>query len=133
MPVAPVAANLGKALDVETHFFPELALNPILPVNILSEPVDLVFGEVIRFSLGIDTGMLQNLVTQCGANPVDVLQRYPDLLVSRYVNPGDTRHQTTSFPSRISALPLFMAGLGANHPDHSSPPYYLALFASGFN
>jgi hypothetical protein len=133
MPVAPVAANLGKALDIKAHFLPELALNPILTVNILSEPVDLIFGQVIRFGLGIDTGMLQNLVAQCGANPVDVLQRYPDLLVSRYVNPSDTRHQTTSFLSKISALPLFMAGLGANHPDYSSPPYYFALFTSGFN
>ena len=30
-------------------------------------------------------------------------------------------------------LSLLMTGLGANHPDHSTPPYYLALLAPGFN
>jgi hypothetical protein len=61
--VAPVTTNLRQALDIEAGIFPEFTLNHKLPVNILPEPVNLVFGEVIRLGLSIDTGKLQYLTT----------------------------------------------------------------------
>jgi hypothetical protein len=133
MPVAPVATNLRQALDIKGGFLSKLTLNHVFPVNILPEPVNLILGEVICFGLSINTGILQYFMTQCRTNPMDILQRYPDLLSSWYVYSSDTWHQTTSFTSRILALPLLMAGLGANHPDYPTPPYYLTLIAPDFN
>jgi len=62
VPVTPVAANLSKALDVEADLFLEFTFDPILPVNVLSEPVDLLLGKVICLGLGIYTGIIQNLM-----------------------------------------------------------------------
>jgi hypothetical protein len=44
MPDAAIAANLNKALDVEVNLLSQLTLNIILPVNNLSEAINLILG-----------------------------------------------------------------------------------------
>jgi hypothetical protein len=60
MPDTSIATNLDQALDIKVNLLPEFTLNPILPVNSLSEAVYLILGKVTHLGLWIDTGLVQN-------------------------------------------------------------------------
>jgi len=53
----PIAANFNKALDIKVNLFSKLTLNPILPVNKLSETIGLFFGKATCLSIRTDTGL----------------------------------------------------------------------------
>ena len=57
MPGTAIAANLSKALNIESNFFSELAFNFILSVNKLTEAVNLFFGEVICLGMKFDASL----------------------------------------------------------------------------
>jgi hypothetical protein len=57
MPDASVAANLSEALDVKVNPFSKFTLNPILPVNKLTEAVNLILGKVTYLDIRIDASL----------------------------------------------------------------------------
>jgi hypothetical protein len=57
VPHTPIAANFNQALDVEVNLFSQFPLNPKLPVNNLTETINLTFSKFIRLSLSINTGL----------------------------------------------------------------------------
>jgi len=73
MPDTSVASDLNQTLDVEIDLFSQFPLNPILPVDSLSEAVDFLLGKVIHLGLRSDAGLSENLLAQCTANTIDVL------------------------------------------------------------
>jgi hypothetical protein len=60
MPHTSIAANLDQALDVKVNLLPELTLNSVLPINVLSEAINLILGKITHPGLWIDTGLSQN-------------------------------------------------------------------------
>ena len=57
MPYTPVATNLNKTLDVEVNLFSNLTLNLILPVNKLSDMINLIFSKTTHSSIMADTSL----------------------------------------------------------------------------
>jgi hypothetical protein len=57
VPDTTVATNLNETLDIKVNLFSKFTLNLMLPVNNLSETINLVFSKAIRLGLSIDTGL----------------------------------------------------------------------------
>jgi hypothetical protein len=57
MPDTAIAANLNKALDIEVNLFLKFTPNLILPVDKLTQAVNLVFGKAIRLGIIADAGL----------------------------------------------------------------------------
>jgi len=57
MPDTAIATDLDKALDIKVNLFSKLALNPVLPVNSLTEAVNLIFGKAIRLGIRLDASL----------------------------------------------------------------------------
>src|SRR6266516_6544972 len=68
---APVGADVHQALDVLAHLAPQVALDLVAAVDDLSEPVDLVLGQVARARVGRDAGGGQDLACSRGTDAVD--------------------------------------------------------------
>jgi hypothetical protein len=105
VPEPAVAANLDEALDVEVNLFSELALNAIVFIDNLAEPVELILGEFIYLGLRCYLGLSQNLLAQGGAEAIDILQRDPGLLICGYVYSGNAWHL---LPPETPALYLYL-------------------------
>src|SRR3979411_733541 len=118
VPEALVADDLDLALDDLALFAAQVALHRVLGVDVAAEPNDLVLGEVTDAGVAADHGAADDLLGPGGPDPIDIGQ--PDLkpLLSGQVDAGDARHL---------ALPLLVAGVGADHDDPSVPAHDLAL------
>jgi len=57
MPDTPIATYLNKTLDIKVNLFSKLTLNLMLPVNNLSETINLFIGKVIHLGIRTDTGL----------------------------------------------------------------------------
>jgi hypothetical protein len=57
MPGTSITTNLNKAFNIKVNRFSKLTLNPVLPVNKLTETINLFFGEAVRLSIRIDTSL----------------------------------------------------------------------------
>jgi hypothetical protein len=57
VPDTTVATNLNETLDIKVNLFSKFTLNLMLPVNNLSETINLVFSKAIRLGLSIDTSL----------------------------------------------------------------------------
>jgi len=57
MPDTPVATNLNKTFDVKVNLFPKLTLNPILPVNKLSDTINLIFSKATHLGIRADASL----------------------------------------------------------------------------
>jgi hypothetical protein len=127
VPAATVAADFNEALDVHLDLAPEFTFYFILLVNNLAEAIDLIFSKLIHLGIRIYVELAQNLAAQVRANAVNILQGYPGMLVSRYVNSSNSCHATASL-----SLALFVFRVGADDSDHSVPLHNLALFTAYF-
>jgi hypothetical protein len=58
VPDTSVATNLDETLDVKVDLFSKLTLNPVPPVNQLSETINLIFSEAIHPSIRTDIGLI---------------------------------------------------------------------------
>ena len=56
MPATPIATNFNEALDIKINLFAQLTFNPVLPVNKLSETINLVFSKITHLGIRADTG-----------------------------------------------------------------------------
>jgi hypothetical protein len=73
MPDTPIATNLNKALDIEVNLLPQFPFNIMLPVNNLSETIDLLFRQVTHLGIGINPSLGYNLLAQARTNAIDIL------------------------------------------------------------
>jgi hypothetical protein len=74
MPDTTIATNLNKSLDIKVNLFSGVTLNSILPVNNLSELVNLIFSEMTYPSIWSNIGPAYNALTQARTNAIDILQ-----------------------------------------------------------
>ncbi len=127
MPYAPITADLNKPLDVEIYFLPEFPLNPICPIDELTDTVNLLFSKLPHLGIGIDPGVREDLSAQGGSDAIDILQGGLNPLVFRNIYSGNTCQMPSLFEL---ALPLLMPWIRADNPDYPVASYYLTLFAS---
>jgi hypothetical protein len=127
VPVAAVAADFDEALDVHLNLAPEFTLYSVLLVNNLAEAIDLIFSKLAHLGIRIDVELTQNPAAQMRANTVNILQGYPGVLVSWYVNSGNSCHATASL-----SLALFVLRVGTDDSDHPVPFHHLALVTAYF-
>jgi len=128
MPAATVTADFNEALDVQLNLAPEFTLYPVLLVNNLAEAIDLIFGKLTHLGIRVYVALGQNLTAQVRANAINILQRYPGVLISWYVHSSNSCHSALSL-----SLALFMLRVGTDNPDHPVPFHYLALVTAYFN
>ena len=94
-----VAADLGQALDVQSHFTAEVALNGEVLVDHITQLCFLLVGQVLDAGVRIDLSELEDLVCACSADAVDISQTDFDSLLTGQVNTSNTCHtiQSTSY------------------------------------
>ena len=77
---AAIAADLSQALDVQSHFTAEVALDPIVLVDHFTQRGFLILGQILDADVGINVGELQNFLCASSADAVDVSQTDLDSL-----------------------------------------------------
>jgi len=60
MPESTIAPDFNETLEIKVNLFPELTLNPVLPVNKLPETVNFLFGKFIYLGLRTDVSLSQD-------------------------------------------------------------------------
>jgi hypothetical protein len=131
VPEPAIAADFDQPLDVEINIFPELSLDMVLFIDYITKPIDFILGKVLYPDIRGYIRLGQDFIAQRGTDAVNVLQRYPYLLIYWYVDSGNTWHLITPIFIRL-ALSLFMTRVAANNPDDTPPFHNLALFTSDF-
>src|SRR5699024_1832501 len=89
---AAVAADFNQALDIQTDFAAQVALNIVVAVDHFTQLSGFFFGQVLYAGVRIDTGLLQDLVGRLAANAEDVGQADLHALLAGKVNTGNTCH-----------------------------------------
>ena len=122
MSVAPVGPNVHQTPYVEVHLPSEAALDDEIAVDEGGDSAQFILGQILGPCIAVDPGRFDYLLRAGQADTVYVGQRHNRLLVPRYVNPNDSRHE----PSL--SLPLLMAWVCAYDPDDPFTPYNTAVF-----
>jgi hypothetical protein len=105
---AAIRADLDEALDVERHLAAQVALDLVAPVDELTQPVDLLFGQVAHPRVRVDVRLRQDLLAGRQTDPEDVGEGDLHPLLAGDVDAGDTCHRLP--------LPLLVLRVGAD--DH---------------
>jgi hypothetical protein len=110
MPDTTVATNLNETLYIKVNRFPQFTLNLLFLVDNLSETINLIIGEVIHLGLSSNTRLSQNFPTQGGTNPIDILQRDPNLFILGYIYTSYARHLQVSSHHMFSPASVYALG-----------------------
>ena len=127
---APVAADLGQALDVHRHIAAQVALHGVLVADDLTQLGLLGVGEVLHPGIGVDARLLEDLARAGAANAVNIGESDLDSLLLRQINAGYTCH--TLLPLLLT-LSLLVLGIFANDHDSALALDDLALLAHGLD
>ena len=95
VPQTPVAAEIHQTLDIHCHFTAKLTLDPIVAVDHLADPGDLVIAELVDAHRPCDPGFFAYLGRRRTTDSVDIGQRDADRLV-RKVDTRYARHANVS-------------------------------------
>ena len=68
---AAVAADLIERLMFERHLAAQVALDLVSTVDDLAQPVDLVLGQIADAGVGVDAGLVEDLLAGRQADAVD--------------------------------------------------------------
>src|SRR5579863_2748088 len=89
---AAIALNVDQALDVHLDVLAEIAFDVSFVLDHLTDAVDLVFAKILDLLEGVYIRLLQNLLRARVADPEDVSERDPCLLVTRQIDASNTCH-----------------------------------------
>ena len=92
MPKPPLAANVHEHLDVLRDFPAEVALDPVALLDHLAQLDDLGLAEMLGPRVYIDIGLFADLFRERKPNSMDVGEGNVDPLVSREINPTNSRN-----------------------------------------
>src|SRR4051794_30444685 len=92
MPQAAVAGHVHQPLDVHRHFAAQVALDPVLAVDQLADPEDLLIRQLVDPAFLRDVQRLADIDRVLRADAVDIAQRDRHPLVRGNVHTGDARH-----------------------------------------
>ena len=89
---APVAADLGQALDVQGHGAAQVALHGVAVVNGLTELVLVRLGQILHAGVGVDPRLCQDILGALSSNPIDIGEADLNPLILGQVNTGNSCH-----------------------------------------
>ena len=92
MTVAAIALNVDEALDVHLDVLAQIAFDVAFVLDHLTDAVDLVFAQILDLLKGVNIRLLQNLRRTWIADPEDVCERDPGLLVAGQIDASNTCH-----------------------------------------
>jgi hypothetical protein len=92
MPIAAVAADIHKPLDVSGDFTAEVTFNFMILFEFFTDLVDLVGGKVINAARPINAGHVKDLERGCPADAINIRQCDIRALASGQVNSSDSGH-----------------------------------------
>jgi hypothetical protein len=92
MPRATVALNVDQALDVHLDVFAQIAFDVSFIFDHLTDAVDLFFAQVLDLLEGVNICLLQNPLRARVADPVDISERDPSLLVAGQIDSSNACH-----------------------------------------
>src|SRR5258705_7224147 len=98
-----IAADVAQAGDVLLNRAAQSAFDEEALVDEADELGQFLFGEVLGAPATVDAGLLEHLAAVGSANAVDVGEADPDRLVGGNVHARDTRHNRSSFFSRLTS------------------------------
>ena len=74
---AAIAADFDEPLDVHGDFTPEVALYLAVMINVLSQFVNIRFGQILDPDVGVNAGLAKDVLSGAATDTVDIGQ--PDL------------------------------------------------------
>src|ERR1700722_3154954 len=121
-----IAPDIHQALDVHGDRRAEGALDAIIALDDLAQPIHVGVRQLTHAQRGADPRGGDDLGGVPTANPEDVGQPDLDLLVAREVNTGNTSHAL--------ALPLLVFGVAlANNAHHAVALHHFTVLANGLD
>ena len=100
---AAVAGQVHQTLDVDRGLATQVAFDQIVAVDRLADLQDFRVGQLIDAASVLNANLLDDLLGFRLADPMDVLQRDDDALVSRNVDASDTGHALNLLVTQRSA------------------------------
>jgi hypothetical protein len=107
MPETAVGLDFDKPLDVHRNVFAQIAFDLAFGFDDLTDTVDLVFAEILNLPERVNVRGSQNAERTGVADPENVGERDPGLLVPRQIDASNTCH---SLPFMCSGKLLSGAG-----------------------
>jgi hypothetical protein len=98
VPDALVAPDLDLPADVGLHLAAQVALDPVVRLDVLAQRDQLGLRELVHPQVTGDAGGGEGLERTGASDSEDVGQRDLDPLVAGEVDTGDTCHRAVSFP-----------------------------------
>lgn len=131
MPQPPIATNIHQALDIGRHLTPQITLDFILVLDLLTDPGELLISKIVTPDTGVDLNLPQNLLRSAPSDSVDIGQGDDYSLVSGQIHPSYSGQWILLLkPPRLSTLALFMLGILTDHPDNPAPLDQFAFIAN---
>jgi hypothetical protein len=87
-----IAPDVHQALDIHRDFPAQIALDPHLLVDNLTNAIDFIISQVAHSRIWIDVGALEESLTGMQPNPEDIRQRSLDTLISREIDSRNSCH-----------------------------------------
>jgi hypothetical protein len=112
MAEAAVAAEIHQALDVHLNLAPKVALDLVVRLQDLTDPLDLTLGELLRHPVPGYPRLVADAARRGLPDAEEVRERINDVLVTGKVDACYAGHVFS-----LLALPLLVAGVFANDPD----------------
>jgi hypothetical protein len=129
VPDAAVTLDILQPFQVHADFPAQITFNDVFPfLNGMNDLGELLFVQIFRPNSRFNIGFFEDGLGVGGPDPIDVTKRDLDPLLARYFHSDDACHSNSS---RLT-LPLFVAAVGADHPDHPFAADDLAMFAKSF-
>ena len=86
MAQATIAADLHQSLDVLRSFATQVTLDRVVCIDVVTQLDDLFLGEIAHARVGINAGLLADLLCAGQTDTVDVSQTNLHALVARKVD-----------------------------------------------
>src|SRR5208282_4995982 len=104
MAVAAIALDVDEALDVHLDVFAKIAFDVSFVLNHLTDAVDLFLAQVLDLLEGVNIRLPENPKGARIADPEDICERDPGLLVAGQIDASNTCH-SCSFAAAVGVPP----------------------------
>jgi len=137
----PIAIDGLQTLQVGLQLAAKIPLNEDLAaVDRLNDQIQLLGRKVFCTNIGIDVREFEDLLCVLRSDSINIRKRGLNSFVAGDVYSKDTWHgiwwwvvKIGGIDGAVSALPLFVTGVFANHADDIVSPHNFAAFAKAFD
>lgn len=121
-----IALDTLKAFQIHANLPPEIALNHVLSIlNRMDDLRKLLLVQILGTDRRIDLSLRKDLFRVYRPNAINIAKGYIDPFLAWNINTYNSCHKKLC----VLALPLLVAGIGANDADDALPLDNFAVFA----